>query len=479
MKTFRCHVGLTHASLLDDVIFLERKSKYAEISNAFRHGSAGHSGPTFSLKFYLSKWRRALFEDWEDTDTIALHNATYNLLGHESYKHALGVDEIVLLFSNRLYDRPNVFGMMFDLGNTGVGDWDNVPRQACTVFVDAIKALRDPGLEYEKEMIFTTIHELGHVFNLEHIEDNSNYMSSSDSSIRQAFDETTAFRWDEKHRTCLRQCVHSSSIHPGGSSFFSNGQCGETGGSSRNQLRKSEKFSLHISTEKSSYWGVEPIELDVTITNESGRAVIWPDTMDPGYPQFMIWVVNPDGSRVKYLPPRRYCSNPSFNRLEKKASFKRDISIFIQSTGYLFKTPGVYSIEVEWQISKSLKLISNIIEIEIKPTSIHSKHIVEAIEFLDRPKIRDLLYFRMASVRSSVFSEIEAKNKLLDSLGILPALHYSAGRAQLRISRQLKTNKSKQKRFNSGIGYLTESLNKMPESTRRYEITQGIIEGSR
>ena len=69
-----------------------------------------------------------------------------------------------LLFAGRYQsDRPNVTGIMFDPGTD-----DSFSRQGAAVFCDTIRGLDLDASEMRREFLFTTVHELGHTFNLLH-----------------------------------------------------------------------------------------------------------------------------------------------------------------------------------------------------------------------------------------------------------------------------------------------------------------------
>jgi len=123
----------------------------------------------------------------------------------------------------------NALGVMFDRGFQTPDDQNppmQHPRLGCAIFLDTIKAFRSSS-DYANEVLFTTLHELGHVFNLQHIEDPKNIMSSSGvTTINPTF-------WDFEtpHKIWLGNCGNDQRVTPGQTNFMWNASfrcCGRT-----------------------------------------------------------------------------------------------------------------------------------------------------------------------------------------------------------------------------------------------------------
>jgi hypothetical protein len=97
-------------------------------------------------------------------------------------------EKIAVLYGGFYAHHEAAFGVMFDAGYLPEAAEFNInnplvegrPREGCAVFLGAIAKARArlPGPElddFDRQVLFTTIHELGHVFNLEHVRNPVNY----------------------------------------------------------------------------------------------------------------------------------------------------------------------------------------------------------------------------------------------------------------------------------------------------------------
>jgi hypothetical protein len=100
------------------------------------------------------------------------------------------------------------------------GFFTSVPREGCAIFLDAIRDIRPLIGSFEREVVFTAIHELGHVFNLWHINDIKNFMSTSDG---EDVYPPTAYNFRREHRMCLHGAQDDLNFRPGGSIFREQG----------------------------------------------------------------------------------------------------------------------------------------------------------------------------------------------------------------------------------------------------------------
>ena len=162
MKTFICYVGILRPGLNKPISWLPKlRDRFSE---AFAAGSSLTNGNSdFSIYLRFTRYKNYLIPHNESTQTYHLHKGLDRILGQQPL--GWNLKELAVLYADEFTPRPGLFGIMFDTGFTGNLSNKRIPRQGCTVFLKPIMAVRT-GEDLKKEIFFTTVHELGHVFNL-------------------------------------------------------------------------------------------------------------------------------------------------------------------------------------------------------------------------------------------------------------------------------------------------------------------------
>jgi hypothetical protein len=133
------------------------------------------------------------------------------------------VGNVGVLLAPSYGPRESVFGMMFDTQRPIPGDPVNnasnaMPREACAIFLDSIYTQRGPD-EYARQLAFTLCHEIGHLFNMQHVDptiERCFLNSSTEPPPAEAFQ----FTIDQSNR--LVNCTNVENA-PGGSDFGDGG----------------------------------------------------------------------------------------------------------------------------------------------------------------------------------------------------------------------------------------------------------------
>jgi hypothetical protein len=214
-----------------------------------------------------------------------------------------------------------------------------------------------------------------------------------------------AYFFEQGQRRFLHQASISPFVYPGGSKFESRGTIGPGPENLGVENRPMPGIKLKINIDQKEFWYFEPIELDIEIT--SSKLVEIPNRVDPGYEEFCIHITKPDGTIFKYSSPRHYCQNPSTLKIDGKHPFRRDISIFGQSGGYTFDTPGIYRIQCFFRISKENVLISNVLEIYVKDLLLDNGNFLLTEKSLTQQQTSLLLYHRSGQYRKAIVEELE------------------------------------------------------------------------
>lgn len=323
-----------------------------------------------------------------------LHRALEKVTGRQRRQRK--VSKIGLLIADRFQPRPDFLGLMFDraFNPTGFDPFATTPREGCAVFLGGIADHRSNKAEAMEELFFTSMHELGHVFNLLHTGEPS-YMARS--ALRPNPFPREAFEFNERHKFLLSQCSESPYIWPGGSAFGNQGPFSNANNSSGNgQNSSGVGLSLRVDMEQKEFWPFEPVELDIIVkaASKAQKSVRIPDMVDPGYDEFSIFIEEPDGDRRRYQSPRNYCRRNVRIAISPRKPMRRDISIFGESGGFTFRKAGVHRIHAVFRPSRRTMLRSNVIEVNVLPISPENSFYQDALTCFTNRYLGLLMYHR-------------------------------------------------------------------------------------
>jgi hypothetical protein len=303
------------------------------------------------------------YEGNTTSTTAADLHWTLSLLA-QNPPNAYPIPHLGVIFTTA-YAFEQVFGLMFD---TGVEDPDaqgsaisSKPRQGCALFLQTINSYRK-GVDYRRQVAFDLAHEIGHIFNLQHVVDSDN-LCFMNQSYTDAPHPMGAFGFTGDERGSLRNCGVDPSVTPGGLPFGSGGG-GNTDRPVKPVVRRSNQVSMQISVIEPEFWPWEDVQLEIRLSAIRSTGV--PHQFDPGYKNFEIWIEQPDGERRRYRSPQYYCAYPKKLLVDAANPFSRDISIFLQSGGYTFRTPGVHRIWVDFYPTPKSRVRSNTLEISVR-----------------------------------------------------------------------------------------------------------------
>ena len=345
------------------------------------------------------------------------------------------VTSIAVLFAGRYNYGPDVLGIMFDEGFITDDDRNNAaafhahPREGCAVFLDSIKAWRPDDADYERETLFTTVHEMGHIFNLQHT-DEACWLAESQRAAPYGDDH---HKFTDRQKRALAACSRAAEVMPGGSRFGETGDYGAT-----NLIRPGryglDGLKLKTSVGARGFWAFEPVELDieVSVAPDAPQAFEIPDRIDPGYECFKIWIEEPTGERRLYRSPRRYCSRPATKALAPGQAFRRDVSLFRQAGGLTFRRAGLHRVWAEFEARPGEWLQSEPVEFEILGAADGWLY-QRARSVLERTACSRLLYHRALrrGLRAEPLEALVAETGDWEGAG---RIRYGLGRALLHAS---------------------------------------------
>jgi hypothetical protein len=421
MKTITCLVGRMRVAQHAPAIPIRLSNLDPE--RFLNNASAALTGQrALDLRFDYS--RLDLIPLAPRSDLVSLHLALKTLTQNPSAPGP--VDRVGVVLSDRFDPRPTVLGMMFDVGfNSGVSDptFNAVPREGCAIFLDAIRALRGDGPAYDQEIGFTTVHEIGHVFNLWHILTKPNFMAQS---MTGAVMPVGGFFFDAAHARFLAQVEQQRVVVPGGSNWGVRNGLGPAGDNPFNDALPAVGLRMRISVSQKAVWHFEPVELNVRLS--ASQPTVVPDIIDPGYDQFDIWIECPDGSRRRYKAPALYCANSASNRVAPGKPFERDISIWGESGGYTFRQAGDHRIYCTLRLEDTV-LRSNVVELTVKEASPRSTRYQRLAHVLTQQSNAQLLFYKSSPRPTAPAAALTEAARDLRGTPAAAHVRYSIGRA--------------------------------------------------
>jgi hypothetical protein len=462
------------------------------INNLLVHPNAGSSAAQTPGSVFLQASGPAALDvafDWSRRDSVAkiphfksvsvadLSAALNNLLAG-----AIEQPEVGLLLADYFEPDPTQYGAMFDLDTHASGS----PRQGCAIFVTAIMlALKNAGVGNDPSALlefisYTAIHEIGHAFNLWHI----------DGSYMQPYPHPESpgpYGFVDKQKNYLALAANPNDarfVLPGpGCSNYGERPEGWRGLDDSNPLEgpapRSPTLKLQIGLSHQSFYSFEPVELDVCLALPRGvkKPVDIPNEIDPGYDSFQIWITEPSGERRRYRSLTRFCRSHGKCTVSPKKPYRRDISIFRQSGGSTFRAVGRHLIQVVFRISPRRTLWSNIVECEVKSADSSSETWLAGRELLGSLEGRELLRFKTTlapAAHDNSFTRFADKHAAPETAA---AIHYALGKSFLHRAAHSDESKETRQWLKKGLKYLEKALASTALGPHRRRVIEGLLDG--
>jgi len=363
-----------------------------------------------------------------------LHRSLEAVTGRQ--RGAPKVTHIGLLLAGEYQPRPDFFGLMFDedfIPGTS-NPWVSTPREGCAVFLSAIAARRS-GTGFIDEVVYTAIHELGHVVNLQH-SDEPSYMARS-AGRADPF-PTSGRGFDSLQQRMLSQCSTSRFVWPGGSVFGDLGPFASATNPLDAAANAAEPLQLRVGMQQDAFWPFEPVELDIELSLLGGGrdGVRVPDMVDPGYQRFKIWIEEPSGERRRYLSPRHYCDHPGRIAVTAGAPMRRDVSVFGQSGGFCFQRAGLHKVFATFELGPRRVLRSNGLEVMVRQPGTSDYYAAASAAMTDRDLGQFLYYRALDRARQRKLHRLADLCEAFPRQAALANVQYALGRACARLANQ-------------------------------------------
>jgi hypothetical protein len=258
-------------------------------------------------------------------------------------------------------DRDGLLGVMFDSS-------DALPRQGCAVFASAIRGL--PGINHDRKLIQTTVHELGHALNLAHRFERS--VGRADSSSFMNYDwryrggnrvdefwNRFQFTFDADELEFMRHAPLPPVI-PGGAPFHSVAYWADGNGGYSPYVPESPLAGWTLDLKPPPAGGLfkfaQPVLLELELTNRTGQSVTVPKfILDPkaGFVEIVIRRVNAGvftpggGQSLSFVPAMQRCfewDSAETLVLADGQTMTDNVNLTFGSGGFAFAEPGTYDV---------------------------------------------------------------------------------------------------------------------------------------
>jgi len=286
----------------------------------------------------------------------ALHTLMADFAGASLAKRAWELHLLLLARS----DRRGLLGVMFD--STEV-----LPRQGAAVFAQEIRDI--PGIEHERKLIQTSVHELGHALNLAHrferVVGRADSLSFMNYDWRYkgggSADEFWAgfsFSFDPDELAFLRHGPRTAVI-PGGAPFHSARYWNEgTGGYSPYVAEaplEGFRLALHPPPAGRLFAFAQPVFLGVELINLTGEPIELPPVLldlKGGFLELLVRRTQGTSTRSladvePFVPILQRCFDidpRNFETVANGDSIANNVNLTYGTSGFPFAEPGAYEV---------------------------------------------------------------------------------------------------------------------------------------
>jgi hypothetical protein len=231
------------------------------------------------------------------------------------------------------------------------------------------------------------------------------------------------------------------------------------------------------------FWRFEPVELDVTLSVAPGikRTFNIPNRVDPGYPEFTIWIEEPDGERRRYAAERHYCAARNNLRITPSRPFERDVSIFLEQGVLTFRKTGVHRITGVLDLGRRGVLISNVLDLNVVAYPVEKSASLEYSELrnvLTGNGTARFLYHRRGSPRSTLIRRLEKfSSSRIDRHSM--AITYALGRSFMAFAEEARSPEIRKRLERRGRELLVAARDSGLLSVHRMRLCGRILEDSK
>ncbi len=325
-----------------------------------------------------------------------------------------------VLYAARHDDGRGLGGVMFD-------DIGPHHRQGTAIFTDSF--IQDapagdpnPTAWRQRMQLWTAIHEMGHAFNLAHswqkalgqgwipLADEPHVRSFMNYPFRvvggeSAFFSDFRFRFSDQELLFMRHAPRRF-VQMGNSNWFQN-----HGFKAPPEISRSGHWQLALrpNREQNTFRFMEPVNLEVKLTNASGDALTVPEHLLEGGDSVTMAVCREGGTTRSWRPMVSHCHRPSDKSLKPGTSRYASHLFGVSAAGWLVDEPGFYKLQAAVQVAGEV-VVSNVLRIYVAPPAT-DEEVMLAPDYFCEDVARLLRFHGSPSLKHAgdTLAEVEAR----------------------------------------------------------------------
>ena len=332
------------------------------------------------------------------------------------------------------------YGVMFDWGGYQAGD--TYHRQGAAVASDAIMnrtsgTLYNTGDKRNRFFLETFIHEVGHAFNLPHSWlRTTNPDSASESFMNYPWGYTggensfwSNFRWefDDVELIWMRHADRNNVIFGGNDwignnlSIYTEPERGVTDAPLSLEVRARELFDY-----------AQPVYVELKLKNISNNPQTITAVLEPEDGGVTMYMIQPNGTRVRYVPPVLRLKDPKLITLAPKESIYETVLLSYGAKGPQFQKPGEYRIRAFYNLSNDNLIVSP--SCRFRVASPRNQETEELAHLLFSYEAAKFMYFGGTERYPNTQSRLKEATKKYGKTNpnVVPYIHATLGRHQSR-----------------------------------------------
>jgi hypothetical protein len=276
-------------------------------------------------------------------------------------------------------------GIMFDSSDSITGSNPN-DRQGTAIFYNTFISQRpagDPAPDawVDRMRFWTTVHEMGHAFNLAHSWQKSFGVKWTPSLVNEPearsfmnypfrvsggekeFFKNFEFRFSDAELLFMRHAPFRF-VQPGNADWFDNHAFEQANVS----LEPSLKLELRVNRKQALFEFMEPVVLELKLTNISSQPQLIGDKVLSELDHMMVIIKKDSKPARQFSPYAQYCWKSQLRVLMPGESTYQSLFASVGKGGWEISEPGYYTVRVAMHLEDTEEdLVSNPLRLRISP----------------------------------------------------------------------------------------------------------------